>query len=141
MIPGPIKVVKDHQYHHNCHYNDVFSYQGIGAILCATTGTFPQLVWKEGKTKTCFQHSLDTLRLAMLTTQASWKRTRAMKTRYVQTPHLLTIIDPQEICSESSAKEHSDGVERARWKSHKCCGEEFVFAQSCSSRSRPCNKK
>jgi serine/threonine protein kinase len=56
---------------------------------------------------------------------------RAMKTRYVQHPHLLTIIDPQEIFLERIIGEGTFGrVWSARWRSASVAVKEFVFAQA-----------
>jgi len=56
---------------------------------------------------------------------------RAMKTRYVQHPHLLTIIDPQEIFLQRIIGEGTFGrVWSARWRSASVAVKEFVFAQA-----------
>ena len=56
---------------------------------------------------------------------------RAMKTRHVQHPHLLTVIDPQEIFLQRIIGEGTFGrVWSARWKSASVAVKEFVFAQA-----------
>lgn len=56
---------------------------------------------------------------------------RAMKTRYVQHPHLLTIIDPQEIFLQRIIGEGTFGrVWSARWRSAGVAVKEFMFAQA-----------
>lgn len=56
---------------------------------------------------------------------------RAMKTRYVQHPHLLTLIDPQEIFLQRIIGEGTFGrVWSAKWRSSKVAVKEFVFAQA-----------
>jgi len=56
---------------------------------------------------------------------------RAMKTRYVEQPHLLTIIDPQEIFLQRIIGEGTFGrVWSARWNSSSVAVKEFVFAQA-----------
>jgi hypothetical protein len=56
---------------------------------------------------------------------------RAMKTRYVEQPHLLTIIDPQEILLQRIIGEGTFGrVWSARWNSSSVAVKEFVFAQA-----------
>jgi hypothetical protein len=56
---------------------------------------------------------------------------RAMETRYVQHPHLLTLIDPQEIFLQRIIGEGTFGrVWSAKWRSAKVAVKEFVFAQA-----------
>jgi len=56
---------------------------------------------------------------------------RAMKTRHVQHPHLLTLIDPQEIFLQRIIGEGTFGrVWSAKWRSAKVAVKEFVFAQA-----------
>jgi len=56
---------------------------------------------------------------------------RAMKSRYVEQPHLLTIIDPQEIFLQRIIGEGNFGrVWSARWNSASVAVKEFVFAQA-----------
>lgn len=56
---------------------------------------------------------------------------RAMKTRYVETPTTLTLIDPQEIFLQRIIGEGNFGrVWSARWKSSSVAVKEFVFAQA-----------
>ena len=56
---------------------------------------------------------------------------RAMKIRYVEQPHLLTLIDPQEIFLQRIIGEGTFGrVWSARWNSSSVAVKEFVFAQA-----------
>jgi Protein tyrosine and serine/threonine kinase len=56
---------------------------------------------------------------------------RAMQTRHVQHPHLLTLIDPQEIFLQRIIGEGTFGrVWSAKWRSAKVAVKEFVFAQA-----------
>ena len=56
---------------------------------------------------------------------------RAMRTRYVEQPHLLTLIDPQEIFLQRIIGEGTFGrVWSARWNSSSVAVKEFVFAQA-----------
>jgi len=56
---------------------------------------------------------------------------RAMQTRYVQQPHLLTVIDPQEIFLQRIIGEGTFGrVWSAKWRSSSVAVKEFVFAQA-----------
>jgi serine/threonine protein kinase len=76
--------------------------------------------------------SLDTLTYSALeNTNITDAYHRAMKTRYVQHPHLLTIIDPQEIFLQRIIGEGTFGrVWSARWRSSSVAVKEFVFAQA-----------
>jgi serine/threonine protein kinase len=76
--------------------------------------------------------SLDTLTYSALeNTNITDAYQRAMKTRYVQHPHLLTIIDPQEIFLQRIIGEGTFGrVWSARWRSASVAVKEFVFAQA-----------
>ena len=76
--------------------------------------------------------SLDTLTYsAMENSNIMDAYQRAMKTRYVQHPHLLTIIDPQEIFLQRIIGEGTFGrVWSARWRSASVAVKEFVFAQA-----------
>jgi serine/threonine protein kinase len=54
-----------------------------------------------------------------------------MQTRHVQHPHLLTLIDPQEIFLQRIIGEGTFGrVWSAKWRSAKVAVKEFVFAQA-----------
>jgi len=56
---------------------------------------------------------------------------RAMKMRFVEHPHLLTLIDPQEIILHNVIGEGTFGrVWSAKWKSSTVAVKEFVFAQA-----------
>lgn len=76
--------------------------------------------------------SLDTLTYSALeNTNITDAYQRAMKTRYVQHPHLLTIIDPQEIFLQRIIGEGTFGrVWSAKWRSASVAVKEFVFAQA-----------
>jgi serine/threonine protein kinase len=76
--------------------------------------------------------SLDTLTYsAVENTSITEAYQRAMKTRYVQHPHLLTLIDPQEIFLQRIIGEGTFGrVWSARWRTAKVAVKEFVFAQA-----------
>ncbi|KAG7349873.1 serine/threonine protein kinase [Nitzschia inconspicua] len=103
----------------------------FGAIMCnrnLSSSVFP-----------CFDDqrelkgiSLDTLTYSALeNTNITDAYHRAMKTRYVQHPHLLTIIDPQEIFLQRIIGEGTFGrVWSARWRSASVAVKEFVFAQA-----------
>jgi len=76
--------------------------------------------------------SLDTLTYSAIEdTSITEAYERAMKTRYVEHPHLLTLIDPQEIFLQRIIGEGTFGrVWSARWRSAKVAVKEFVFAQA-----------
>jgi serine/threonine protein kinase len=76
--------------------------------------------------------SLDTLTYSAIEhTNITEAYNRAMQTRYVQHPHLLTIIDPQEIFLQRIIGEGTFGrVWSARWRSASVAVKEFVFAQA-----------
>jgi serine/threonine protein kinase len=101
----------------------------IGAILCnrnVSSALFG------GQDKDLLGFSLDTLTYSNVdNTSIMEAYQRAMKTRYVQTPHLLTIIDPQEIFLQRIIGEGTFGrVWSARWRSASVAVKEFVFAQA-----------
>jgi hypothetical protein len=103
----------------------------IGAILCnrnISAAVFPFM----GPEKDFKGFSLDTLTYSALeNTNIMEAYKRAMETRYVQHPHLLTIIDPQEIFLQRIIGEGSFGrVWNARWRSASVAVKEFVFAQA-----------
>ena len=76
--------------------------------------------------------SLDTLTYsAVENTNVAEAYQRAMRTRFVQHPHLLTLIDPQEIILHRIIGEGTFGrVWSARWRSSSVAVKEFVFAQA-----------
>ena len=76
--------------------------------------------------------SLDTLTYsAMEHSNITDAYQRAMQTRYVKHPHLLTIIDPQEIFLQRIIGEGTFGrVWSAKWRSASVAVKEFVFAQA-----------
>jgi len=76
--------------------------------------------------------SLDTLTYsAVQTTNVAEAYHQAMRTRFVHHPHLLTVIDPQEIMLHRIIGEGSFGrVWKASWRSASVAVKEFVFAQA-----------
>jgi hypothetical protein len=76
--------------------------------------------------------SLDTLTYSALEhTSITEAYQRAMQTRHVQHPHLLTLIDPQEMFLQRIIGEGTFGrVWSAKWRSAKVAVKEFVFAQA-----------
>ena len=103
----------------------------IGAVLCnrnLSSAVFPFM----GQEKDFKGFTLDTLTYSALeNTNIMEAYHRAMETRYVQHPHLLTIIDPQEIFLQRIIGEGSFGrVWSARWRSASVAVKEFVFAQA-----------
>ena len=103
----------------------------IGAVLCnrnISSAVFPFI----NQEKDFKGFSLDTLTYSALeNTNIMEAYHRAMETRYVQHPHLLTIIDPQEIFLQRIIGEGSFGrVWSARWRSASVAVKEFVFAQA-----------
>jgi serine/threonine protein kinase len=103
----------------------------FGAIMCnrnLSSSVFPCL----DDQRELNGISLDTLTYSALeNTNITDAYQRAMKTRYVQHPHLLTIIDPQEIFLQRIIGEGTFGrVWSARWRSSSVAVKEFVFAQA-----------
>lgn len=100
----------------------------FGAILCNRNRVFPFL----GKNSHLKGISLDTLTYSALeNSNITDAYQRAMKIRYVQHPHLLTIIDPQEIFLQRIIGEGTFGrVWSARWSTASVAVKEFVFAQA-----------
>ena len=100
----------------------------FGAILCNRNLVFPWL----GKNSHLKGISLDTLTYSALENSSITDAyQRAMKVRYVQHPHLLTIIDPQEIFLQRIIGEGTFGrVWSARWSTASVAVKEFVFAQA-----------
>ncbi|KAL3917491.1 MAG: hypothetical protein SGILL_004691, partial [Bacillariaceae sp.] len=103
----------------------------FGAIMCnrnLSSSVFPCL----DDQKELKGISLDTLTYSALeNTSIKDAYDRAMKTRYVQHPHLLTIIDPQEIFLQRIIGEGTFGrVWSAKWRSAAVAVKEFVFAQA-----------
>ena len=76
--------------------------------------------------------SLDTLTYSAIENSSITEAyQRAMQTRHVQQPHLLTLIDPQEIFLQRIIGEGTFGrVWSAKWRSSKVAVKEFVFAQA-----------
>ena len=100
----------------------------FGAILCNRNLVFPFL----GRNSHLKGISLDTLTYSALENSSITDAyQRAMKVRYVQHPHLLTIIDPQEIFLQRIIGEGTFGrVWSARWSTASVAVKEFVFAQA-----------
>jgi hypothetical protein len=101
----------------------------IGAICCnrnISTILFP---FNQDSLK---GFTLDTLTYSALeNTNIMEAYHRAMQTRHVQQPHLLTVIDPQEIFLQRIIGEGTFGrVWSARWRSSSVAVKEFVFAQA-----------
>ena len=102
----------------------------IGAILCNRNAS--QKLLPFGQDKDFKGFTLDTLTYSAVENSSimdSYRR--AMETRYVQHPHLLTIIDPQEIFLQRIIGEGTFGrVWSAKWRSSSVAVKEFVFAQA-----------
>jgi serine/threonine protein kinase len=103
----------------------------FGALMCnrnLSSTVFP--FW--GDSSQLKGISLDTLTYSAIeNTNITEAYQRAMKTRYVQHPHLLTIIDPQEIFLQRIIGEGTFGrVWSAKWRSASVAVKEFVFAQA-----------
>ena len=100
----------------------------LGAILCNRNKVLPFF----GKNSHLKGISLDTLTYSALeNSNITDAYQRAMKVRYVQHPHLLTIIDPQEIFLQRIIGEGTFGrVWSARWSTASVAVKEFVFAQA-----------
>jgi len=103
----------------------------IGAILC-NRNVSSALFSSFGPDKDFKGFSLDTLTYSQVDNSSIMEAyERAMKTRYVNRPHLLTIINPQEIFLLRIIGEGTFGrVWSARWKSASVAVKEFVFAQA-----------
>lgn len=99
----------------------------IGAILCSRNASF-----KMGQEKGIKGFTLDTLTYSAIENSSIMESyRRAMETRYVQHPHLLTIIDPQEIFLQRIIGEGTFGrVWSAKWRTASVAVKEFVFAQA-----------
>eukprot|EP00978_Attheya_sp_CCMP212_P004246 scaffold9329_cov51-Attheya_sp.AAC.5 len=102
------------------------------ALLCnknLTATVFSVLFDRDAQRKGI---SLDTLTYsAVQNTSVAEAYQRAMKTRFVQHPHLLTLIDPQEIILHRIIGEGTFGrVWSGKWGSSGVAVKEFVFAQA-----------
>lgn len=102
----------------------------IGAILCnrnVSSRIFPVEPEKEIKGFT-----LDTLTYSAIENSNIMDAyLRAMRTRYVQDPHLLTLINPKEILVQRIIGEGTFGrVWSAKWRTASVAVKEFVFAQA-----------
>eukprot|EP00522_Entomoneis_paludosa_P008991 CAMPEP_0172455292 /NCGR_PEP_ID=MMETSP1065-20121228/11993_1 /TAXON_ID=265537 /ORGANISM="Amphiprora paludosa, Strain CCMP125" /LENGTH=1049 /DNA_ID=CAMNT_0013207753 /DNA_START=294 /DNA_END=3443 /DNA_ORIENTATION=- len=102
----------------------------IGAILCnrnVSSKLFPM-----GQQGDSTGFTLDTLTHDAIENSSimdAYKR--AMEARYVQHPHLLTIINPKEILVQRIIGEGTFGrVWSAKWRSASVAVKEFVFAQA-----------
>mmetsp|Transcript_28467 Transcript_28467/g.66806 ORF Transcript_28467/g.66806 Transcript_28467/m.66806 type:complete len:1136 (-) Transcript_28467:28-3435(-) len=72
---------------------------------------------------------LDTLQIGHTNITDAYQK--AMRSRYLEQPHLITIINPQEIFLQRIIGEGTFGrVWSARWKSSSVAVKEFVFAQA-----------
>lgn len=103
----------------------------VGAILC--NRNIAGAIFPFGKAEQDFQgFTLDTLTYsAMENTSMVEAYNRAMHTRYVHRPNLLTVIDPQEIFLQRIIGSGTFGrVWSARWRSASVAVKEFVFAQA-----------
>lgn len=100
----------------------------IGAILC--NRNVASALFSNQESLTGF--TLDTLSYSPLeNTTIKEAYNRAMQTRYVEQPHLLTLIDPQEIFLQRIIGEGTFGrVWSAKWRSSSVAVKEFVFAQA-----------
>ena len=102
----------------------------FGAIMCS--GNLSSIFSFFGGQSQLKGISLDTLTYSAIErTNVMDAYERAMKTRYVQHPHLLTIIDPQQIFLQRIIGEGTFGrVWSAKWRSASVAVKEFVFAQA-----------
>ena len=103
----------------------------FGAILCNKNIT--GALFNSGNTdKGLKGFTLDTLTYsAMENTSMVEAYNRAMHTRYVHHPNLLTVIDPQEIFLQRIIGHGTFGrVWSARWRTASVAVKEFVFAQA-----------
>lgn len=100
----------------------------FGAIMCNRNRVFPFF----GRNSHLKGISLDTLTYSALENSSIMDAyQRAMKIRHVEQPHLLTVIDPQEIFLQRIIGEGTFGrVWSARWSSASVAVKEFVFAQA-----------
>jgi hypothetical protein len=103
----------------------------LGAILC-NKNICPALFPFRRKDKAFKGFTLDTLTYSAIENSSIMEAyNRAMETRLVHQPHLLTIIDPQEIFLQRIIGEGTFGrVWNARWRSASVAVKEFVFAQA-----------
>lgn len=103
----------------------------IGAFLCNRNGSGGIFSFNNQE-KDLKGFSLDTLTYStMENTNIMDAYQRAMKTRYVHHPNLLTIIDPQEIFLQRIIGEGTFGrVWSAKWRTASVAVKEFVFAQA-----------
>lgn len=99
----------------------------LGAVICNRPRIFPCFGFDFSRREEGIP--LDTLQIGHTNITDAYQR--AMKTRYVEQPHLLTIIDPQEIFLQRIIGEGTFGrVWSARWNSSSVAVKEFVFAQA-----------
>ena len=101
------------------------------AIACnkRVTSTIISIFTKDGQSKGI---PLDTLSYsAVEDTKIMEAYERAMRTRYVETPNLLTLINPHEIVLQRRIGEGAFGrVWSAKWGQSTVAVKEFVFAQA-----------
>lgn len=103
----------------------------IGAILCNRNISGPLFPFV-GQEKDMHGFTLDTLTYSAIENSGIMEAyNRAMQTRYVHHPNLLTIINPQEIFLQRIIGEGTFGrVWSAKWRSSRVAVKEFVFAQA-----------
>jgi Protein tyrosine and serine/threonine kinase len=103
----------------------------LGAILC--NKNISGVLFNSGNNEKGLKgFTLDTLTYsAMENTSMVEAYNRAMHTRYVHQPNLLTVIDPQEIFLQRIIGHGTFGrVWSARWRTASVAVKEFVFAQA-----------
>lgn len=103
----------------------------IGAIVCNRNITGPLFPFL-GSERDMNGFTLDTLTYSAIENPGITEAyNRAMQTRYVSHPNLLTIINPQDILLQKIIGEGTFGrVWSAKWKSASVAVKEFVFAQA-----------
>lgn len=101
----------------------------VGAIMC--NRNIAGSLFNPGE-KSFSGFTLDTLTYSAIeNSDITAAYHRAMQTRYVQHPNLLTIINPQEIYLQRIIGEGTFGrVWSAKWRSASVAVKEFVFAQA-----------
>jgi len=137
MMPEPDEVPIP-EYSGTINYTIIVYCVALGTII----GIFMALIFNRNVSSTIASifdkdaqfkgFSLDTLTYSAIEhTSITEAYHRAMQTRYVQHPHLLTLIDPQEIFLQRIIGEGTFGrVWSAKWRSSKVAVKEFVFAQA-----------
>lgn len=102
------------------------------AILCNRNLTSTLLSFLFARDRQSKGISLDMLTYGAIESRTvSYSYERAMQTRFVQDPHLLPLINPQEIILHRIIGEGTFGrVWSAKWRSSAVAVKEFVFAQA-----------